>query len=76
MRAGERRHGGMRRRRMEGRAMIAPPLPLSCGAHRRSRPAPGDSHDPPHAPLPAMTPDADDLLLFARVAESGSFSRA
>jgi len=25
---------------------------------------------------PAMSPDADDLLLFARVAESGSFSRA
>ena len=29
------------------------------------------------APRPfAMSPDADDLLLFARVAESGSFSRA
>ena len=26
--------------------------------------------------MDAMTPDADDLLLFARVAESGSFSRA
>jgi len=25
---------------------------------------------------PAMSPDADDLMLFARVAESGSFSRA
>jgi DNA-binding transcriptional LysR family regulator len=28
------------------------------------------------APPFAMSPDADDLLLFARVAESGSFSRA